>query len=107
MPPGHKLGLPVGSFVAKPGGPGIQFRALAEINIRLGLAHSLLFSGFFVTVAIGLCDPAWYPGDSDLSKIVAENKVRENSSGKGYWPRQPKSVMLSALIRSGEQAVGG
>jgi MFS family permease len=95
-----QFGVPVGSFLANLAVLGFSFLLSGNQFFVWGWRIPFLFSG--VLVLIGLWIRLGIMETPTFTKIVAENKVEKLPAAK-VLARQPKSVILSALIRLAEQ----
>ena len=95
-----QFGVPVGSFLANLAVLGFSYALSGSQFFDWGWRIPFLFSG--VLVIIGIWIRLGILETPTFSKIVAENKVEKLPAAK-VLARQPKSVILSALIRLAEQ----
>jgi MFS family permease len=95
-----QFGVPVGSFLANLAVLGFSFLLSGNQFFVWGWRIPFLFSG--ILVLIGLWIRLGIMETPTFTKIVSENKVEKLPAAK-VLGRQPKSVILSALIRLAEQ----
>jgi MFS family permease len=95
-----QFGVPVGSFLANLAVLGFSWALSGNQFFVWGWRIPFLFSG--VLVLIGLWIRLGIMETPTFTKIVSENKVEKLPAAK-VLGRQPKSVILSALIRLAEQ----
>ena len=96
-----QFGVPVGSFLANLAVLGFSWALSGNQFFVWGWRIPFLFSG--VLVLIGLWIRLGIMETPTFTRIVSENKVEKLPAAK-VLGRQPKSVILSALIRLAEQA---
>jgi MFS family permease len=95
-----QFGVPVGSFLANIAVLGFSLLLSGDRFFSWGWRIPFLFSGLLVI--IGLWIRLGILETPTFTKLVAENRVEKLPTAKVLaW--QPKSVVLSALIRLGEQ----
>ena len=95
-----QFGVPVGSFLANLAVLGFSWALSGNQFFVWGWRIPFLFSG--VLVLIGLWIRLGIMETPTFTKILSENKVEKLPAAK-VLGRQPKSVILSALIRLAEQ----
>jgi MFS family permease len=95
-----QFGVPVGSFLANLAVLGFSWALSGNQFFVWGWRIPFLFSG--VLVIIGLWIRLGIMETPTFTKILSENKVEKLPAAK-VLARQPKSVILSALIRLAEQ----
>ena len=95
-----QFGVPVGSFLANLAVLGFSWALTGNQFFIWGWRIPFLFSG--ILVLIGLWIRLGILETPTFTKILAENKVEKLPAAK-VLGRQPKSVILSALIRLAEQ----
>jgi MFS family permease len=95
-----QFGVPVGSFLANLAVLGFSFLLSGNQFFVWGWRIPFLFSG--ILVLIGLWIRLGIMETPTFTKIVSENRVEKLPAAK-VLGRQPKSVILSALIRLAEQ----
>ena len=95
-----QFGVPVGSFLANLAVLWFAAALPADQFQAWGWRVPFLFSA--ILVIIGLWIRLGILETPTFSKLLAENKIEKAPAVK-VWQRQPKPVILSSLIRLGEQ----